>query len=220
MAEFGVTTRPRPKRVDELIDVLGVNFPVYMLVTKCDLIAGFVEFFQGLDSQYREQMFGWTNPPDPEARFDGKAFDSCFGVVTDRLFRMRPWVESTAPRLSLRKAFLFPEEFAYLGRPLRKVLDVAFRPSVYQEKRVCRGVYFSSGTQEGTPLARALEEMAQDLNIPEHFGMFEQETELKAYFIKDLVSEQVLRDKEMTWTTWRVLPTARRKTEPVRSFPT
>ena len=36
-------------RLDELIDHLGVNFPVWIVVTKVDLVPGFVEFFgQGI----------------------------------------------------------------------------------------------------------------------------------------------------------------------------
>jgi type VI secretion system protein ImpL len=33
-------------RIDELMQLLGVRFPVYVLVTKCDLIEGMVPFFQ------------------------------------------------------------------------------------------------------------------------------------------------------------------------------
>ena len=34
------------RRVRELQDELGVRLPVYVLFTKADLIAGFVEFFE------------------------------------------------------------------------------------------------------------------------------------------------------------------------------
>ena len=181
-------------RVDELIDVLGVNFPIFVLVTKVDLISGFREFFSPLDVRYRDQ------------HFDMEAYDKKFAEVTERLYRMRPWLESRVGPRDLGKAFLFPEEFSYVGDPLRTVLDVVFKPNVYQETPVCRGVYFSSGTQVGSPLAKALEDMAKDLHIPADFGFghtLDEEKEVRTYFIKDLVSHQILNDKDLTWRTGR-----------------
>jgi len=193
-------------RLDELIDELGINFPTYILITKCDLISGFVEFFGPLDGQYRDQMIGWTNPPDPEAKFDATEFDARFRETSEGLYRMRPWLESIGSKRGLMQAFLFPEEFSYLQQPLRTVLDNAFKPNVYQETPVCRGVYFSSGTQVGSPLALALEDMAKDLNIAglDELGLgmgMQEEKEVRTYFIKDFVSEQVLKDRDMNWRT-------------------
>ena len=55
------------RRVRELQDELGVRIPVYVLFTKADLIAGFVEFFDDLGREEREQVWGMTFPLD-----DGK----------------------------------------------------------------------------------------------------------------------------------------------------
>ncbi|MHC4506366.1 MAG: type VI secretion protein IcmF/TssM N-terminal domain-containing protein, partial [Planctomycetota bacterium] len=202
-------------RIDELIEHLGVNFPIYVLVTKCDLVSGFVEFFGPLDDRYREQMIGWTNPPDPEARFDSEVFDRRFDKVSQVLFRMRPWLGSQGKKVELGKSFLFPEEFCYLAPPLRDVLDVVFRTNVYQETPICRGVYFSSGTQVGAPLAKALEDMKRELSISDDFGLgpgIQEEKEVRTYFIKDLVGEQILRDKEMSFRTQQAESRARRRT--------
>jgi hypothetical protein len=192
------------QRLDELIANLGINFPVYLLITKCDLVGGFTEFFGKLDQRYAEQMVGWTNPAEAEARFDPDVYGKRFENVTERIYRMRPWTESMTAKRDLLKTFLYPEEFRYLKGPLRTVLEVVFRVNVYQETPICRGVYFSSGTQVGDPLARALEDMARDLRIPGDFGTslgIKDEKEVRAYFIKDLVSDQILRDQQMNWRT-------------------
>ncbi|MEN8148219.1 MAG: type VI secretion protein IcmF/TssM N-terminal domain-containing protein [Planctomycetota bacterium] len=193
-------------RLDELIDELGINFPTYILVTKCDLISGFVEFFGPLDGRHRDEMVGWTNPPDPSAKFDAAEFDTRFSEVSEKLFHMRPWLEGKGSKKGLMRSFLFPEEFSYLQQPLRTVLDSAFKPNIYQETPVCRGVYFSSGTQVGSPLAMALDDMAKDLNVVglEELGLVMgsgEEKEVRTYFIKDFVSEQVLKDRDMNWRT-------------------
>ncbi|MGH8229391.1 MAG: type VI secretion system membrane subunit TssM, partial [Steroidobacteraceae bacterium] len=50
------------ERLDELGRQLGIKVPVYFLVTKCDLIAGFAEFFDDLDPAARAQVWGVTFP--------------------------------------------------------------------------------------------------------------------------------------------------------------
>src|SRR5205823_3564085 len=47
-------------RVHELYTRLGMRFPIYCLVTKGDLLAGFTEFFGDLDAAQRSQVWGAT----------------------------------------------------------------------------------------------------------------------------------------------------------------
>ena len=67
------------KRIMELYEVLGVRFPIYMLFTKCDLVAGFTDFFALLTQEERAQVWGETFPGEDLqqtdnhiARFDHK----------------------------------------------------------------------------------------------------------------------------------------------------
>ena len=48
------------QRVDELIENLGVNFPVYFVFTKCDLIQGFVDYYSDFSEIERSQIWGAT----------------------------------------------------------------------------------------------------------------------------------------------------------------
>jgi len=48
------------KRIDELTQRLGLRFPVYLVFTKCDLINGFVQFFEEFSRAQREQI--WDAP--------------------------------------------------------------------------------------------------------------------------------------------------------------
>src|SRR5215510_8371582 len=50
------------RRVKELEERLSIRLPVYLLFTKSDLIAGFAEFFDDLDRDRREQVWGVTFP--------------------------------------------------------------------------------------------------------------------------------------------------------------
>ena len=50
------------QRLMELHDQLGIRFPVYVLVTKADLLKGFRSYFASLDKTQREQIWGFTFP--------------------------------------------------------------------------------------------------------------------------------------------------------------
>ena len=57
------------KRLAELRERLQIQLPVYLMVTKTDLVPGFEAFFSGLSSREREQVWGATLATD--ARVDG-----------------------------------------------------------------------------------------------------------------------------------------------------
>jgi type VI secretion system protein ImpL len=52
------------KRLQELDQYLKVRFPIYVLFTKCDLMAGFMEFFERLTPTERGQVWGMTFPTE------------------------------------------------------------------------------------------------------------------------------------------------------------
>jgi type VI secretion system protein ImpL len=57
--------------VQELHEHFGIRFPIYVLFTKADLIAGFVEFFNDLGKEERDQVWGMTFPMDDPANPEG-----------------------------------------------------------------------------------------------------------------------------------------------------
>src|SRR4029077_4557594 len=74
-------------RLAELLDHFEVRFPVYVLFTKADLIAGFVETFEPLTREGREQVWGATLPLDRGADTDPAVlqWDEEFQQLLDRL---------------------------------------------------------------------------------------------------------------------------------------
>ncbi|MBU1948766.1 MAG: hypothetical protein KJ927_08655 [Candidatus Eisenbacteria bacterium] len=54
-------------RIDELINRLGISFPVYLVFTKCDLIRGFVEYYGDINKDQRASVWGATISRDRSA---------------------------------------------------------------------------------------------------------------------------------------------------------
>jgi type VI secretion system protein ImpL len=144
------------RRVDELMRVLGVKFPVYVLVTKCDLVQGMTTFSEQLPEKALDQPMGVLNQ---NLSKDVTAFlESAVKTISERLKNIRllllhhPQSKSVDPAL-----LLFPEEFEQLGRGLSVFMKSAFQENPYQDTPILRGIFFSSGHQEGTPYSHFLE---------------------------------------------------------------
>ena len=157
------------RRVRELHDELGVRLPVYVLFTKADLLAGFVEFFDSMGKEEREQVWGTTFPLDDGkdeggtvARF-GAEFDGLLARLNDRMLE-RIHQEPDVQRRRL--IYGFPQQVASLRDTAAEFLGEIFRPSRLEARPLLRGAYFTSGTQDGTPIDRLLGAMAGQFGLP------------------------------------------------------
>src|SRR5690606_20704098 len=143
------------ERITELDKHFGIRFPVYVLLTKADLVAGFSEFFDDLGKTERQQVFGFTFPyadkgPSPVAQFDAE-LDTLVRRLNERLLAR----VSQEPDIG-RRALIhgFPKQLAQLKENVDAFLREIFTESRYADAPLLRGAYFTSGTQEGTPIDR------------------------------------------------------------------
>jgi type VI secretion system protein ImpL len=156
------------KRLIELYSELGVRFPVYVVFTKVDLIAGFVEFFDDLGREGREQVWGVTfdvaKSRDEGGAVDAYAeeFDALIGRLNQRLPE-RLQQEGDIQRRALM--FGFPQQMASLKQLTDGFLHAVFEANRYQKPALLRGVYFTSGTQTGTPIDRLMGSIAASFGI-------------------------------------------------------
>ena len=73
-------------RLQELQTELGIRFPVYVVFTKCDLLAGFNEFFDDLGRSEREQVWGATfDLAQSDKGLSGEDLRAEFDALTERL---------------------------------------------------------------------------------------------------------------------------------------
>jgi type VI secretion system protein ImpL len=154
-------------RLKELHEQLGLRFPVYVLVTKCDLLAGFVEFFDGLSHEERGQAWGMTFGAGASGPGEAlAAFPREFDLLEQRL-QARVLARMQQERDLQRRALVyrFPQQFAAMRDVLDSFLKGVFEPSRYEPPALLRGVYFSSGTQEGTPLDRVMSALAASFGV-------------------------------------------------------
>ncbi len=185
-------------RLQELYSRLDMRLPVYVLVTKADLIAGFDEFFGSLNQSEREQVWGCTLPlagaqePDPV-----KALGPMLDALRQRLQGQQLARLQVEPDLERRGAIAgFDQQFAAACRSLQAFLAQVFAPSGYDHELMVRGVYFTSGTQEGNPIDRLMSSLG---------GAFGLERRIlpplpgsgRSYFLNRLLRELVFAEQQL-----------------------
>jgi len=154
-------------RLQELQTKLGVRAPVYVLVTKADLIGGFNESFEALNKEERDQVWGFTFAPDTPPEDPLHEFGTLYQQLQKRLVeQLIERMEGERDVLKRSAMFAFPQEFAALQGVLGDFLRLVFSGggSLEATPRV-RGVYFTSGTQEGSPIDRVMGALSRSFGI-------------------------------------------------------
>ncbi|MBV9654290.1 MAG: type VI secretion system membrane subunit TssM [Acetobacteraceae bacterium] len=192
-AERTAHARTIRQRVRELEGRLGVRMPVYLLFTKADLLAGFSEFFADLDRDRRAQVWGTTFPLGAGEANPGAAFEAEFRQLVERLNGQlldRLQEERGADRRASIAAF--PAQVASLAQPLADFIQSAFGGSSLDRAPLLRGVYFTSGTQHGTPIDRLTSSLARTFGLDQQRLPSLRPERGRSYFLGKLLREVVL----------------------------
>jgi type VI secretion system protein ImpL len=181
------------KRLTELMERLEIRLPVYLMLTKADLIKGFEPFFGDLTTQDREQVWGATFAPG--ARVDGSEAARELTLLASELERrLTPRLEAEESLATRAAIFRFPAQVASLAEPLRLLVDTVFGESRYEQSAWLRGVYLTSATQEGTPIDRLTAALASSFGLPAQPAPAAPRTARRSFFLKDLLTKVIFQE--------------------------
>ncbi|TPE49104.1 type VI secretion system membrane subunit TssM [Amaricoccus solimangrovi] len=179
------------KRLAEIRDRLETRLPVYLVLTKADLIAGFEPSFADLGTAEREQVWGATFAPGERA--DAGALSRELALLIRRLEeRVGPRMEGTEDLRGRAEVFRFPAQIAALEPALRVLVETTFGESRYEESAWLRGFYLTSATQEGTPIDRLVATLSSSFGLPAAapaHGSFR--VERRSFFLRRLMSDVI-----------------------------
>jgi type VI protein secretion system component VasK len=193
------------QQLDHIQRALCVRFPVFIVITKCDLINGFREFFDGLtDPQLQHQMLGWSNPQPLDEPFRPVDVDRYLQSIRQRLVsRCQSLLvdpintdDPTASRLNQVDAlYAFPDSFVKIAPRLRRYLEMIFVVGEWSpDPLFLRGIYFTSSMREGSALDA---DLAEALKVPVESlkgdgRSWERE---RAYFLRDVFMAKAFRER-------------------------
>jgi type VI secretion system protein ImpL len=176
------------RRIDQMMRIMGAKFPVYLLMTKMDLVYGFNEFNQALTSDQVAQAMGFTNTALKVYWRDvlDAAMESIGSSLKNLRFLLAHQAETPAPA-----SLLFPTEFEGLIPGLEMFLEAVFEENPYQETPLLRGLYFSSALRKDSPQSEFLKATGLQAGEPAAPSPGE------GFFLKDFFANILPKDRHL-----------------------
>lgn len=189
------------QRLHELQQQLGIHFPVYVLITKMDLLSGFEAYFAQADRASLEQVWGFSFAYEQSQRPDFDLlphYQQEFDLLQQRLEQALPDVLAVPQDPAQRaEAFLLPQQFAAIKDTLGYFLSEVFISSRLAPGLQPRGVYFTSGTQGGEPFDPVGQALSSALSLRSSTASADVAAEGKSYFLHRFLKEVVFKESAL-----------------------
>ncbi|HHF2914825.1 type VI secretion protein IcmF [Vibrio parahaemolyticus] len=194
--ERSLHARAIKSRLQELKNQLGMQFPIYVLLTKMDLVAGFNEFFSDLSKEDREELFGFMFPREvADERGVISLFNKEFHGMLERLDARMLRILETEDDLEKRALiFEFPKQLRVLQANLDEFLAEIFAQNSFEEPALIRGVFMLSSVQEGLPVDKLMNESTNGLGL-NRFALAKSPTGSHSYFVKNLFDKVIFKEQ-------------------------
>lgn len=194
--ERSLHARAIKSRLQELKNQLGMQFPIYVLLTKMDLVAGFNEFFSDLSKEEREELFGFMFPREvADERGVISLFNKEFHGMLERLDARMLRILETEDDLEKRALiFEFPKQLRVLQANLDEFLAEIFAQNSFEEPALIRGVFMLSSVQEGLPVDKLMNESTNGLGL-NRLALAKSPTGSHSYFVKNLFDKVIFKEQ-------------------------
>lgn len=147
-------------RLEEMRASLGVGFPVWLVVTKMDLVTGFTDYFEPLNVRDRARVWGFTLPYDAEGSARDPMLLRCKAELNLLATRLAEGVtqrlRDESGRACPSRIAALPDAFSALVRPLSELIEQVFGGCIdarMPPSPMLRGVYLTSARQTGRRVA-------------------------------------------------------------------
>ncbi len=191
---------------------LGLRVPIYILITKTDIIPGFQSFCTEIPTRNRHNMLGWSSPYTLSTAYTHTWVEDAFSSIQENLSHVRLEIFAEGGATATADGvFVFPSELMTIKNNLGIYLGHLFKSDTYQQALCLRGIYFC-GDSGITPL-RILEEdeeAKEDLVLRaksenskpevdssanlELMAVATEPSKRKIFFIEDLITEKIFHE--------------------------
>ena len=188
------------KRLAEIHEVLKIDFPVYVVFTKADLMSGFREYFSSFNINRRKSVWGATFQTRDRKEQTFSQVEEQFNLLISRLSdEVIDRMSEEPDGVSRIAIFGLPGQMAMLRENVVEFMRRVFEPTRYKTNAILRGFYFASGTQEGTPIDQVLGAMAQNQGDGQAFQPAFMSGSGKSFFLHDLMKRVIF--EEAGWVS-------------------
>lgn len=186
------------RKLTQAQSALGMQFPVWLVITKSDRIEGFDAFTEVLSPAEKRQMFGWSQNAAADAIYSGSWIEEAFGSLLAGLDRLQMRIFGTDYPLDQPRAFFrFPTHLERLKEPLLIYANQIFSPSAMHPSIPLRGLYFVGGDRFDLA-PPAVPEALQEVAITAG------DERREVFFLSDLLSFKIFHE----WSLSRLIEKA------------
>ncbi|MGE3919739.1 MAG: type VI secretion system membrane subunit TssM [Gammaproteobacteria bacterium] len=180
----------------EFCYTLGIKPPLYFLITKCDFIQGFSEFFDDLRSDERTQCLGCSLENDNNSNDLGinQTLTDIFNINFDKLLKQlnAHIINRLNNERNLTKRTIineFPLQLETLQDAIAFLLEEIGEKTLYCDVTKPQGVYFTSSLQTTFSCDLLLQSLSQSYEFTEQPYITALTYISRPYFIKSFVSD-------------------------------
>ncbi|PPK61323.1 type VI secretion system protein ImpL [Malaciobacter marinus] len=172
-------------RFDELSKAFMSSIPIYLIVTKCDQISGFNEYFNDLKEDEKDEILGITLNEDENIES---------GLIKPKLEKLLKRLSSSIltklhyewEEKNRSKTYLFTDNLSQLFDKTTLFIDICFAQTRYRKSLMLRGLYFTSVSCMENQNALISEEQLEYSN-----------TNKKGFFIYKILKDIVFPESEI-----------------------
>ncbi|MFQ3237315.1 MAG: type VI secretion system protein ImpL, partial [Paraglaciecola sp.] len=190
--EISQHTLQLKQRIAEVNDFFATTFPVYIVITKSDMVAGFSQFYDTFSHKEREQTFGITFNKDDSVQGDlAETFSNEFTTLIQSITR-RQWHRMSLERDPSRKTLIynFSGQFSSLKPTLANIVATLSKKDDGLSSGIIRGLYFTSGTQHGAPIDRMVAKVSKTFGL-KNTAKALWNNDQRSYFIRELLQQVI-----------------------------
>lgn len=185
-------------RVADLCEKFGQNFPVYLTITKLNILKGFSDFFDDFSTRERNQPWGiYFTPKEANTKqayienFETQ-FNSLLQNLNERIIKRLHQERNLEKRVNIKD---FPLQMESIKKPLSAFLNEAFLSTRDKSGSFfLRGIFFvATSTSTTITEDRLLQPLLKTFQLETYFESTAVPTQ-SDYFIKSLVKEVILPD--------------------------
>lgn len=181
---------------------MGLRIPVYVVITKTDVVPGFKNFCSSIPYDNRNNMIGWSSPYTPGTAYSSSWISEAFGHIKNALTRVKLEVLGQGTdELSRDGVFVFPSELMHLQKPLSIYMNQIFKITSYDEALMLRGLYFcgDSGSKLSVDQLSAMGTQSQDPTVKIQIGDLEndpvhQDHPTPIFFFRDILTDKIFKE--------------------------
>ncbi|WP_367990750.1 type VI secretion system membrane subunit TssM [Vibrio sp. NTOU-M3] len=200
-------------RLRELMETLSTRLPVYVSLTKLDLLHGFEPFFKQYTKKQREEVLGFTFSLDSVDELDHwlEEFINEYGQFVERINELLPEAAATPMSLEERNAiYSFTRQIAGLKDILKEFFQDALSSDQFSTSALVRGVYFTSVYQQGVPTNAFDDAASRRYGLTHAVNKAQQAKNSTVYFTQKLFSNVIYPEAGLASDNFRVAKQKRR----------